>query len=398
MTDTIYTVQTPGVPDDNQPGGITVGTVFFASVDGTIATTRWYAPVSALGGTPVMAVYAEGTQALLATGTFLDPITPGAWNTATLDVTVNVTAAVNYVVAVWTPDRYVATVGQFNGVSITSGTLTAPADNVSLRNGRFRTGGALQFPTDSFGGNGYFADVFFEPEVEATIAPDGIEVEVTLGEPALAQSFDIAPDGIAVNITLGEPTLAQEVPPSPLGPDLVLAAGQFLKTCLCDAVELSSAPPAHCRFQVGLLGFAGIDLISDECCEGVAYVALGDVYPSSTSFPEMDFARQADQRCKITSWAAEFRLGIIRCAPTGTNTQSPTDAAWNAAALLNFQDSQILRRASCCARLGIEEADPNQQFLGMSVVIGRQVQSPNGGGCVDRYVPITVQIPVCETC
>lgn len=397
MTDTIYTVQVPGVPNDSQPGGITVGTVFFTSVDGTISQMRRYFPTTVDATPSTAALYLEGTQAVLATATFAGGETAG-WHTANLNTTVNITAGTNYVIAAWSEDHYVATVGQFNGTPITNGAITAPADNVSLRNGRFRTGGSIQFPTDSFGGNGYFIDVLFEPEVEATIAPDGIEVPITLGEPSLEQTFSIAPDGITVPITLGEPTLTMEQPPSPLGPDLVLAAGQFVKECLCDAVALSTKPPEHCRFQVGILGFAGIDLISDECCKGVAYVALGDVYPSSESFPEMNLVRQVNGRCKIEAWAAEFRVGIIRCAPTGTNTSSPTDAAWNAAALLNYQDSQILRRMSCCVRTGIEDAGTDNQFLGMSVIIGRQVQGPNGGGCVDRYVPITVQIPVCETC
>jgi Domain of unknown function (DUF4082) len=396
VTDTIYTVQTPGVPDASEPGGITVGTVFRTSVNGTISQMRWFFPLT-LPGVPVQgAIYLEGTQALLATATFSGTPVAGTWNTANLNVPVNITAAVNYIVAVWTDSRYVATAGQFTGTPITNGTITAPADDPGLHNGRFRTGGALQYPTDSFNGGGYFPDVFFEPLVDDTIAPDGFEVAVTLGAVTLSQPMGIVPDGISVNIGLGNVTLSEEVPPSPLGPDLVLAAGNLVKQCLCDAVALSTDPPKHCRFQVGILGFAGIDLISDECCEGVAYVALGDIYPSSESFPEMNLVRQISGRCKIEAWAAEFRVGIIRCAPTGTNTQSPTDAAWNAAALLNYQDAQILRRMSCCVRTGIEDA--GAEFLGMNVIIGRQVQGPNGGGCVDRYVPITVQIPVCETC
>lgn len=443
MAQNIFTSQTPGVPNDNQPGGISLGTVFFSAVDGTIAQIRWFFPTSLPTAQVQGALYQEGTATQLATGTFSATPTAGAWNTCNLNATVNITAGVNYVVVVWSDGPYVATSGLFNGSSITNGDLTAPADDPGLHNGRFDTGGALQFPTSSFNGNGYFVDVFFEPENAGAVEPDGISIPVTLGAPTLAQDFTIAPDGISVPVTLGEPavdfmdtvvpdgitipvtlgepavswsgavepdgitipvtlgnpTVAEAIPPSPLGIDLALVVANFVKTCLCDAVNLLTASPEHCRFQVGLESFAGIDLITDECCEGVAYVAMGDMYPSWSSFPDADIVRQSQQQCNIPSWAVDFKLGIVRCAPRGTDTRGPTDAEWNAAALLNIADAQALRRATCCIRTGISTITGYEtQFDDMSVVIGRQTTPTPQGGCMERNVTLTVQFMNCEPC
>lgn len=233
---------------------------------------------------------------------------------------------------------------------------------------------------------------------DMAIVPDGITIPVSLGEPALSGSGDtsINPDGITIPVTLGTPTLTFAAPPSPLGVDLALAVGQFAKACLCEAVALLDPAPEHCRFQVGTEGFAGVGVDSDECCEGVAYTALGDIYPSWSSFPDADIIRQVQGRCVIQAWAVDIKLGIIRCAPTGTNTGPPTDAEWNAAALLGFADAQALRRASCCLRQGVDTI--SDQFNGMNVVIGRQQQGVTQGGCMERYVTITVQFPNCEAC
>jgi hypothetical protein len=129
------------------------------------------------------------------------------------------------------------------------------------------------------------------------------------------------------------------------------------------------------------------------CCEGIAYVSLGDTYPSSASFPEQDIVRQADAVCSPPSWAQIFKAGIIRCVPTG-DEDPPTCDDWNAAFTQNIYDGLSLRRAQCCFRSYVTSND--DLFLGMSVVMERQVQGSPLGGCVERYFTIAVQIPNCD--
>ena len=442
MAQNIFTSQTPVLPNaTDEPISYSLGTRFSSAVDGTITGLRFFAstgpyPASSPPGTNlILGLFEDDTQTELGRVSMLSTaVVQGAWNELTLATPIAITAGTEYMAVYRTPYPYVATTGFF-GSPLTNGDLTATS-------GAFRDSVGpvdLTYPNNNSTAS-YFADVVFQagdsispdgiaipvtlgaPTLDGgqTVAPDGISVPVTLGSPTLSGDMTIAPDGITIPIllgepsvtgsgdgainpdgllipvTLGSPTLEMVIPPSPLGPDLALAIGAFAKTCLCEAVELLDSPPQHCRFQVGNEGFAGVGVDSDECCEGVAYTALGDIYPSWSSFPDADIIRQIQGHCVIQAWAVDIKLGIIRCAPTGTDTRPPTDAEWNAAALLGFADAQALRRASCCLRQGVDTI--SGQFDGMNVVIGRQQQGVTQGGCMERYVTVTVQFPNCEDC
>lgn len=178
------------------------------------------------------------------------------------------------------------------------------------------------------------------------------------------------------------------------------AISAALKNCLCTIVNASTQPVGHCRYQpgfegnVGQEGFAGIDMYEDECCSGVAYVAMGDVAPSIESFPEPDIVRQASVPCGPPAWAVSFRAGILRCAPRGTDTRSPTDADWDVAYATSLMDAVLLSEVACCFR---EWFRGQEQFVGMALVISRQQASAPQGGCMERFVDLQVQIPNLET-
>ena len=138
-------------------------------------------------------------------------------------------------------------------------------------------------------------------------------------------------------------------------------------------------------------------ILEDLCCEGIAYVALGDTYPSSDSFPEQDIVRQAAAHCAPPTWAQVFKVGIIRCVPVGDQFLPPNCEEWNAASRQNVIDSQTLRRVGCCIRNYV--VNSNDLFLGMSLVIERQSQGNPQGGCVERSMTITAQfLNNCDGC
>lgn len=181
--------------------------------------------------------------------------------------------------------------------------------------------------------------------------------------------------------------------PDPLDPFVPLMA-QTLLSCLSTAVSGSPGTPEHIAYRVGVEIAHDIGAEVDYCCEGIAYVALGDSWPSSQSFPEQDIVRQANSTCSPPGWGIQFRMGIIRCAPTGDINFPPTDAEWNAAFIQNMWDARSLRAAQCCFRnwfVNLEDA-----MLGMSIVMERQIQSTPSGGCVERYCTIAAQFPNCE--
>jgi hypothetical protein len=180
-------------------------------------------------------------------------------------------------------------------------------------------------------------------------------------------------------------------------PDPVFVLADAVLSCLTDAVTGIPGAPANICFRVGTEIAHDIDVINDLCCEGLAYVALGDTFPSSDSFPEQDIIRQSNTVCAPPAWAQAFRIGIIRCVPVVMDDTGamPTCADWNTAATQNMWDSVALRRAACCIRNYFANA-ANSFFLGMSIVIERQVQGSALGGCVERYMTITLQFPNCD--
>jgi len=178
--------------------------------------------------------------------------------------------------------------------------------------------------------------------------------------------------------------------------DPVIQLAVAALSCLSQAVTGLPGAPANICFRVGLDVAHDLDMVNDLCCEGLAYVALGDTYPSSTSFPEQDIVRQANAVCPPVSWGQTFKFGIVRCVPVVMDDLGtmPSCADWNAAALQNWYDSIALRRAACCFRAFF--TNNIGLFEGMSVVIERQTQGSPNGGCVERSLTITAQMPNCD--
>ena len=201
MAESIFTVQTPANPDEDDATELTLGTRFIPAVDGTITAIRWFFPTTPIVGTVNGRLYqwiSDVAGTLLGSNDFTAP-TPGAWNTT--PVNIPVTAGQPYVTAIHTPAPYVSTGGLFV-TSITNGNLTATADAPGTENGKFIDADA--YPNDSFGSNGYFVDVVFEAasvsvpvtgagEVDSALSVDAIksaDVDVA-GEVDTAFSVDV---------------------------------------------------------------------------------------------------------------------------------------------------------------------------------------------------------------
>jgi hypothetical protein len=174
----------------------------------------------------------------------------------------------------------------------------------------------------------------------------------------------------------------------------VLPLAQALKDCLCAWLSVNPNPPQHCCFRVGPEVAHDAGLHTDLCCEGIAYVSIGDLWPSVASFPEQDIVRQSNSNCYPPAWGVSLKAGIIRCAPTG-DEDPPTCPEWLDAHTQTAHDAQALRKASCCIRSFVQSSP---EFLGMSVVIDRQIQGSPLGGCVERYFTVSIQIPNIDCC
>jgi|GEM_PF-1910336 len=147
----------------NDSTDYTLGTLFTSSSDGKIYGARWYFP-DILPTHPVIATLyswtSDTTGTALTSATFSNPQT--GWSQVLFTTPVSITANTKYVICVWTVDYYASTSGLFASSSVTDGDLTAPQTTSSVHNGKYQAGaGSSTYPTQSFNGGGYFADVLY---------------------------------------------------------------------------------------------------------------------------------------------------------------------------------------------------------------------------------------------
>jgi hypothetical protein len=185
----------------------------------------------------------------------------------------------------------------------------------------------------------------------------------------------------------------------PLGQDPALLLMETLLNCLQTSTARYPNAPGQICLRVGSEIAHDLGQWEDLCCDGLGYVALGDTYPSSDSFPEQDIIRQANTACAPPAWAQAFKVGIARCVPVSNEVSAgfepPSCAQWTAAGVQNVYDSAALRATACCFRTFVRGINSGPLF-GMSLVIERQVQGNPTGGCVERTMTITAQFPNCD--
>lgn len=197
MAESIFTVQTPANPDEDDGTELSLGTRFVSDADGTITHIRWFFPVTPIVGTVNGRLYvwnSDTSGTLLGNADFVAPVA-GAWNTAALVPPVPITASTAYVAAVHTPTPYVSTGALFAGPVSNGSHLTATADGPGTANGKFVDADA--YPSLSFGSNGYFVDVVFEASSAIPVtgsAGTAGEIDAVFGTSAI-KTLDVVPGG-----------------------------------------------------------------------------------------------------------------------------------------------------------------------------------------------------------
>lgn len=169
----------------------------------------------------------------------------------------------------------------------------------------------------------------------------------------------------------------------------IITLANAMLTCLCNALNANPNPPSLCCLRVEPQIPQDLSQEDNICCEGLGYVSMADVWPSSASFPENDIVRQANAVCAPPAWGVQLKVGVLRCAPQTSDCEEQRLAFEQEA-----HDAQALRAAVCCFRNYLQTT---AMWLGMSFVIERQNKYVQGG-CIDRFVMTNVQFQNCETC
>ncbi len=159
---------------------------------------------------------------------------------------------------------------------------------------------------------------------------------------------------------------------------------QALVACLEQEVQHLAVPPKVTCLRPGDRIELLIAQNRDECCEGLAWVRLAGIYPS-TNFPTQD---EDYQRCQ-TGWGVVVEMGIGRCAPVGDENRLPSCDEWTASAEAVAGDAAALRRTLLCFKT-------LEDFRYTMYVPGLWTPMTTEGGCVGGAMSVTVHAPACD--
>jgi hypothetical protein len=171
---------------------------------------------------------------------------------------------------------------------------------------------------------------------------------------------------------------------TPLVDLMVAPVAADILACLTVEMSKTPVPPDQVCIRVGDRVDLMISQTYDECCAGLAWLRLVQVYPSQ-SFPDPD---TGSAPCGVLRWALVFELGAARCAPVA-ESGVPTCEQWQAAAVTHFADMAALRRTVCCYE---REVKPDRQV----VVSSGQIPQTTEGGCTAVTMQITVSARPCD--
>lgn len=164
--------------------------------------------------------------------------------------------------------------------------------------------------------------------------------------------------------------------------------------CLVTEVGKLAFPPSSVHIRPGAIftPLADQTEIGDECCNGIAWVRLGQQVPTGAHWPDQLTDVDPPARGVPSDYAVQIELGIIRCVPTHSNLpaqngQIPTAAQWLQSAQEFADDAAALRRTVCCL----------QVLYGTDAVLAGVITPlQNEGNCGGQTVLIQVRAPACD--
>jgi hypothetical protein len=404
----LFTSQTPAIPNVSEASPVTVGNTLTFSVAGTASGARVYAPTTVGAGTFEAALWEitagdPGGAGTLKASAVFGALTPGAWNTVLFSGPVTIDPAKAYVIGLRTSEgRYAATGGLF-ATALVNSPITGIKDASAaggfgnLVNGRF-TSGLVNYPTSTFGSNGYFIDVLFDPSgadvlLAASLVANGNMSVALAPQPRLAASL-VANGNLTAALSTST-TLAASLSATgtlsvslnvPTGPADLIATpvAEELMACFTEKLAELPIPPKYIQMRVGQETGPLLGPNVDECCSGLAWVRIAGVYPSWDSFPSPD---NDWTPCGPLAYAVQLELGMAFCMPwastddLGESYDPPSTADWQQAMVTQMQHQNLMRQTvACCFR-------PTQRRA-----VGEWSPLPVEGGCTGGKLLVTVSV------
>jgi len=341
-----------GIQDNTNPVG--VGTlrngVFAADItsfpSSTFNATCYFVDVDyTAGGAPVVDLAAD----LTATASLSAALTPERLPAAALSANGSMSAAL-------TPERLVAAA------------LTATASlSASLTPERPLAAGLTATGSMS-------AALIRDTRLAATLSANASMTAGFAGEQQLTAS-------LTMNASMSAAVTVPTVGPVDL---IATPAATALLACLTEQMNTLASPPARIQLRVGAETGPLIGPNVDECCAGLAWVRVADVYPSWNSFPGPD---NDWLPCGPLAYAVVLEMGSAFCMPwsdsgdTFENLDPPSTDDWQTAFGTLMQHQTLMRRAAACCFA------PTQRRA-----VGGWSPLSVEGGCTGGTLTVTVSV------
>jgi len=216
------------------------------------------------------------------------------------------------------------------------------------------------------------ADLTATGSMDAVLGPDTVFLSANL----------TATGGMSAVFSL--PTIG---PTDPIGTPVA----EELMACFVDQLSTLPVPPRYIQLRVGQETGPLIGANVDECCAGLAWIRIANIYPSWDSFPAPD---NTWLPCGPLAYAVVLEMGVSFCMPWSDsgdsfdNIDPPSSADWASAFNTQMVHQTLMRRtAACCFR-------PTQRRA-----VGEWTPLPVEGGCTGGKLLVTVSVMApCADC
>jgi hypothetical protein len=277
------------------------------------------------------------------------------------------------------------------GLTVVSGALTWVASGVEIK---AATASIVDFAANFTATGSMTAPLVREVPFAASLTGTGsmtaaLTREVKFAAALTATGSMTAPlvneTHLAANFTAsGNMTASFNVPT--LGPvdPIATPVATALLTCLASQMNELPSPPALIQLRVGSETGPLQGPNVDECCAGLAWVRVADVYPSWNNFPGPDLDWLP---CGPLAYAVVLEMGSAFCMPWSDSDESfenldpPSTADWSTAFATLMQHQTLMRRAAACC------FPPTQRRA-----VGEWTPLSVEGGCTGGTLRVTVSV------
>lgn len=157
---------------------------------------------------------------------------------------------------------------------------------------------------------------------------------------------------------------------------------EVLTLLMTELGNTAAGQPLHARIIPGTELVAALTEETNECCEGIAAVRGGNLFPTN-DFPSQS-ATPIMAGGPETGWTLEVEMAVVRCGVQPGPDMAPDDAALTSDASTQWNDAAALRRVGYKL--------PLNSLSVFDVTMGQYQPLPADGDCLGGTLTLQVHV------